>query len=190
MLRCLTGVVRSHTSGSVVIDVGGVGYLVHVTDDWIPPAQETTLWTHLAVRETSLDLYGFSQQTQCRVFEALLTVPKIGPKSALQILNKASIPLLFESIKTQDPSGLSKRSGVGLKTAEKIVQELQEHPCVLAVDSETVTDSTNEDAVATLIALGYNERTAHEVIRDILRDHKDADTQSIVRLALKQISTY
>ena len=192
MIRCITGTVLEHIEGSVVIDVGGLGYVVNITNDWQPTGDERVrLWTYLAVRETSLDLYGFSNRSHCTLFEQLLTVPKIGPKSALQILNKASPELLIQAIREKDPSGLAKRSGIGQKTAEKLVQELQNRTSIEGVVRVESPTPNNDEAIATLIALGYPERTAYDTVRSVLQEQKeDLDTQTIIRAALQRLSTH
>lgn len=192
MIRCITGTVLEHIEGSVVIDVGGLGYVVNITNDWQPTGDERVrLWTYLAVRETSLDLYGFSNRSHCTLFEQLLTVPKIGPKSALQILNKASPELLIQAIREKDPSGLAKRSGIGQKTAEKLVQELQGNAMIEETIQVQTTRQDDDEAIATLIALGYPERTAYDTVRTVLQEKSgDADTQTIIRAALQKLSTH
>ena len=192
MIRCVTGTILEHTEGSVVIEVGGLGYLVNVTNDWQPSGNDKVrLWTYLAVRENSLDLYGFNSRSHCNLFEQLLTVPKVGPKSALQILNKASPELLVQTIKGQDPSGLAKRSGIGQKTAEKLVQTLQDNSLFDTLLSTDITNQDDDEATATLIALGYPERIAYDTVRTVLQEQKaDVDTQTIVRAALQKLSTH
>lgn len=191
MIRCITGTILEQTAGTVVIDVRGIGYLVHVTEDWFPTEKTVTLWTYLAVRETSLDLYGFSNRLHCSLFEALLTVPKVGPKSALQILNKASPELITQSVHSRDSSGLAKRSGIGQKTAEKIVNELQDSLTLPEAEEITTNEATNDDAVATLVALGYPERTAYDTVREILQEESgDTNTQTLVRIALKKLHSF
>jgi len=190
MIKTLTGTVTKKEAGLVVITVNDIGYLVHVLDTW-NHSDTTTLWTHLAVRENSLDLYGFSSAYECDLFESLLTIPKIGPKSALQILNKASPELLIQAIREKDPSGLAKRSGIGQKTAEKLVQELQNRTSIEGVVRVESPTPNNDEAIATLIALGYPERTAYDTVRSVLQEQKeDLDTQTIIRAALQRLSTH
>ncbi|PJC56058.1 Holliday junction branch migration protein RuvA, partial [Candidatus Kaiserbacteria bacterium CG_4_9_14_0_2_um_filter_41_32] len=103
MIRLLEGVVAGKAPGGLVISVGGVGYHVRTTKK-VPTAVGVSLrlFTHLAVRETALDLYGFLTETELEFFELLLTIPKIGPKSALQILDQADVNLIVEAVNLQD----------------------------------------------------------------------------------------
>ena len=189
MIRTLTGTITAETTGSVVLEVNGIGYLIHTTDTFSVPQKTLTLWTHLAVRENSLDLYGFTSQHDCAIFEELLKIPKIGPKSALQILNKIDTKLLLSCVAAQDAVQLQKRSGIGKKTAEKLVQELENSPLLETMDAPVASERLDDEVVATLIALGYPERTAYETVRAVLQEHEpDTSTQTLVRAALQKIS--
>ena len=103
MIRLVQGEVTTITGNGVVVLVGGLGYLVHTTKKTaIVPGDLLTLHTYLAVRETALDLYGFLTGTELACFELLLTIPKIGPKSAMQILEAADVSLIVESVNLGD----------------------------------------------------------------------------------------
>src|SRR5690606_39527631 len=111
----------------VVVDVNGIGYQVYTSSPASCQLGSPALFfTHLAVRENSLDLYGFFDRDTLEIFELLIELPKIGPKSALQILTAADITLLREAVRNDDPGYLSKLSGIGKKSAEKIVAGLKD----------------------------------------------------------------
>lgn len=199
MVRQIRGVVAYTEEAAVIIDVHGVGYLVHVS---IPPTQfpigaEMQLFTHLAVRENALDLYGFIDRDTLEIFELLLTLPKIGPKSALQILSQADITLLKHAVRNEDASYLSKMSGIGKKSAEKIVVGLKEKfedwdintaQFSEADDSETET-SYARDTIDALIALGYPADDARRAVRQIANEHTDVQTSpDALKIALKRLS--
>ncbi len=170
MIRQITGTIVATTPNAIVVDVHGVGYLIHtIAGDSYQLGTTITVHTHLAVRETALDLYGFTNRDELDIFELLLTIPKIGPKSALEILTKADILTLKNAILPQDPSYLTKVSGIGKKTAEKIVLELKD-----AFDStaySTGSTATGEtmpsytaDAIDALVALGYPPADVRKVV--------------------------
>lgn len=190
MIRTLTGFVSDIGNGWIIINVHDVGYLVGcptATGNFILGGT-LTLHTYLAVRETALDLYGFSTKTELEVFELLLTVPKIGPKSALQILNQASPSLLVESINKKDGSYLHKLSGVGKKTCENIVQFLHgKTDRLIGPNNATMptTDDAQSDAIDALISLGYEAVTAREAILQL--PSEGATVNSLVTQALKRI---
>ena len=197
MIRQLSGIVASHTINSIVIDVNGVGYLVYTS---VPGTQfkigsTVTLHTYLAVRETALDLYGFVLLDELEIFELLLKLPKIGPKSAAQILAQADIELLKEAVRNEDPTYLSKMSGIGKKSAEKIVAGLKEK--FEAMDMDIIgagttgavgvgKDSFSSDTIDALIALGYQPNDARKAVQQLPPDTKNAN--DAVREALKLLS--
>jgi len=190
MIRTLTGDITYIGDNSLVVDVNGVGYLVGcptITNQFIL-GTTVTLHTYLAVRETALDLYGFPQHTELEMFELLLGIPKVGPKSALQILCQATPTLLIESAHKRDGVYLHKLSGIGKKTCENIVQYLQNKLDKLPTPTTTTTDSLNQiqtDAIDALIALGYDTTTAREAILNFNDDTMTVN--SLVTQALRQI---
>lgn len=188
MIRSLRGTIQSVSDGYAVVDVRGVGYLVACpATTRFDIDQEVFLHTYLAVRETALDLYGFTEQSEIETFELLLGVPKVGPKSALQILSQASPTLISEATEKNDPVYLHKLSGIGKKTCENVIQYLQGKkellPDVGTVNSELNTIET--DAIDALIALGYDTTAARDVVLKLYDEN--ATVNSLVRDALKQL---
>jgi len=123
----ITGKVFDLKPTRVIIEAGGVGFIVHSTISALEKLRigmEASFWTHTAVRETSIDLYGFETEEDLRVFELLITVSGVGPKSGLAILGVAGVGAIEEAVATGDTSSLTKISGIGKKIAEKIVLEL------------------------------------------------------------------
>ena len=166
MIAMLRGTVADISLLHVILDVGGVGYLISVRKPGeFQLGREATLHTHLAVRENALDLYGFQTRDELAMFALLLTIPKIGPKSAMQILTQADIPLLITSITRNDAVYLSKMSGISKKTSEKIVVELQnKFDGVAFSDTETTIQGEDADLVDALIALGYSQKDARDAL--------------------------
>ncbi len=188
MISSLAGTVRHKESGSVVVDVSGVGYKVSVTTDVALEAtlsQPIFLWTHLAVRETSLDLFGFLEKEALDTFELLITISGIGPKTALGILNVASPSTLRQAVSGADTTYLTRVSGIGKKNAEKIVLELRDKLKILESDKSLDT-KTEGDALEALVSLGYSEREAREAIKKLPKEIKD--TSERVRHALKNLN--
>src|SRR5689334_3135332 len=131
MIGHLTGTVFEKELGAVILDVGGVGYRVHVSNATFAalPAEtgsSVSLYTYMAVRETSMELYGFADKEELALFELLINVSGIGPKSGLAILSLANAATLTTAIAKNDVSYLTKVSGIGKKTAEKIILELKD----------------------------------------------------------------
>jgi Holliday junction DNA helicase RuvA len=176
MIRRIRGTAIDIHPTHVVVDVNGVGYLVYTTaKTHVEPNAEVCFFTHLAVRENALDLYGFHSQEELSFFELLMTLPKIGPKSALQILSQADVNLLQNAIISQDPAHLSKMSGITKKTAEKIVLGLKdafEGTIYLKQDEGFGEDGSGpsfaSDAIDALITLGYPQGDARRAIQQII----------------------
>lgn len=190
MISSLSGTVRAKDLGSIVVDVAGVGYKVLVsaaTAIEALPSQPVFLWTHLAVRETSMELFGFSDKEELDVFELLITISGIGPKTALGILSAASPATLRQAVSSGETGYLTKVSGIGKKNAEKIVLELRDK--LVLKEGETRTDARSEgDAMEALLSLGYNEREAREALKKVPKELHDASER--VKAALKILSNH
>ncbi|MDE1988477.1 MAG: Holliday junction branch migration protein RuvA, partial [Patescibacteria group bacterium] len=107
----------------IILEVGGVGYKIFLASDFLEKIKESanvSLWTYLAVREDALTLYGFEEKEGLDFFEMLISISGIGPKTALGVINAATIPTLKKAISSKDISHLVKVSGIGKKIAEKI----------------------------------------------------------------------
>ncbi len=168
MIGHLEGVVHSAHAGATIISIGGVGYKVATTRETLAslkPGASASLWTHLAVREDALDLYGFSMQEELHFFELLLTVPGIGPKSALATLDTASIGTLRAAIAAGNAGYLTNVSGIGKKTAAKIVLELKDK--VGAPDQQSASLKGDEEALEAMRALGYSQAEAREALKKV-----------------------
>lgn len=188
MIAALAGTVRHKDLNSLIIDVSGVGYKVLVQTDTALEAslsQPILLWTHLAVRETSLDLFGFLDKETLGLFELLITISGIGPKTALGILNVATPTMLRQAVANSDTSYLTRASGIGKKNAEKIVLELKDK-LKISKDDISVDTRGEGDALEALISLGYSERDSREALKKVPKDVAGASDR--VKSALKVLS--
>lgn len=169
MIGYLNGVVVAVRPGFAILSASGVGYKVFATRELLLTLKldhEAALWTHLAVRENILDLYGFSSESELRLFELLLTVSGIGPKSALAILDIASVETLRSAISAGNASYLTKVSGIGKKTAGKIVLELRDKVGASAEDGAASLHG-DEEALEAMKALGYSQGEARDALRKV-----------------------
>lgn len=161
-----------------VVEVGGFGYEVNVpvtTAERLPPAgTEVTLHTIVIYREDSQTLYGFATQEDRDFFRLMIEhVTGIGPKMALSIMSRLSLPLLQGAIRTGDIATLAKCPGIGKKTAERLVIELKSRVgagngaagAMLSSGPSAAGKSPHSDAVAALVALGYKTADADEAVR-------------------------
>lgn len=169
MIGHLEGTVRAVSVGRAIVSVSGVGYKVFATKDALAKfavGSTASLWTYLAVREQALDLYGFSSEDEMRFFELLLSVPSIGPKSALAILDIATVETLRSAIARGNAAYLTNVSGIGKKTAEKIVVELKDKVGLSAAGEEGAMQG-DEEALAAMRALGYSPQEARDALRKV-----------------------
>lgn len=183
MIGSLRGKIISKTDKFLIIETAGVGYRVSVSPDVLSKAPATDgdifLFIHTHVREDSLDLYGFLGEEDLNFFEMLLGVSGIGPRSALAILGIASIETLRRAIGTGDTSYLTKISGIGKKTAERIVIELRDK----MGEEKTGPSLQGElDALEALKSLGYSQNEARDALKKV---SPDTDTNAKIREALK-----
>lgn len=189
MVRSVRGTLLAKNGTAVVIEANGIGYLIATPRSFTALAgTEILLHTHLAVRENAMDLYGFLTEGELAMFELLLTIPKIGPKSALQIMNQADIQVIKKAIVTEDPDFLSKMSEVSKKNAEKIVLALKGKidDIDLEMLDDTYDNETN-DIMETLITLGYAQKDIREVLK--LIPSEVTDTGARIRAALKLLAS-
>lgn len=190
MIGTLNGTIRYKDLNTLVIDVGGVGYKVLVTTETaleVTPSSPVFLWTHLVVRETSLELFGFLDKETLDTFELLITISGIGPKSALSILNVATPTTLRQAVVNADTSYLTRVSGIGKKNAEKIVLELKDKLKITKED-RGIDMRSEGDALEALVSLGYNERDAREVLKRVPKETEGASER--VKAALKLLSQH
>ena len=191
MIRKLTGRVTHKTELDIVLDVNGVGYLVTVPNPTnFSLEEETSLWTYLAVRENALDMYGFSTLDELDIFNALISLPKIGPKSAAQILAQADILLLKQAVAENDPSYLAKMSGIGKKSAENIVRGLQgklDHLDFVSKEGTSTTKAFQSETIDALVALGYSHKDAREAVGSLPPNIQE--TSTALKEALRNLSS-
>lgn len=195
MISSLRGTVRVVSSSSVVIEVGGVGFSVNVTPDYsasLRKDETAVVSTSLIVREDSLTLYGFACETEREVFELLISVSGVGPKSALGVLAALSPDAVGAAVRTEDDAVFRKVSGIGPKTAKLIVLSLAGKLPMLAVGpaiSQTpAPQSLTADLLSALVALGWSERVAIQAVDEIAdRVPEDASVQDALRVALTHL---
>jgi Holliday junction DNA helicase RuvA len=193
----LTGVVRRAGADFVVLDVGGVGYMVSVSSSTRqllpPPGGEIDLDIHTHVREDQLALYGFASAAELDMFEMLIQVDGVGPKVGLNILGAASLEVLKRAIVSEDAAPIRRASGVGQRTAAKViielkprldaVAELEAVPRAAALAGDGVVPKAVESALRNL---GFSSQEARVGIESV--DWKSTpNTQEALAVALKAL---
>ncbi|PPI73318.1 Holliday junction branch migration protein RuvA [Rathayibacter rathayi] len=195
MISSLRGTVLSARGSLAVLDVHGVGYAVNVTPQHaleMRVGDDTTLSTVLIVREDSLTLYGFPDEEQLEIFELLIGVTGVGPKSALGVLGAVEPDRIAQAVADEDDAVFRKVSGIGPKTAKLIILSLAGKVSVRprAARGSGPAATAAQNVLAALIGLGWPERTASEVVDEILLDAQASDAanvQALLRLALARL---
>jgi len=171
MIARIEGILVHIADKYIIVDVSGVGYKLSVTSDSITSSilgEHSSFWVHTAVRENSIDLYGFKSINEMSFFELLLDVSGIGPRSALSILAIAPIDTLKRAIATGDTGYLNKVSGIGKKTAEKIIIELRDKLQDYKNDENTPSLLRDEsDIIEALKSLGYSQNEARDALKQV-----------------------
>ena len=197
MITYLDGTLREVWPTQVVVEVHGVGYEVFIplsSYDRLPqPGQPVRLLTHLQVREDAHILFGFASPEERDLFRLLVTlVSGVGPKLALAVLSGMDVMRFKAAVVDSDIASIAKISGLGKKTAERIVLELKDKLGVAAAWEAASADKAPSaearaanDAVLALIALGYKQVDAAKSVREVSLKNKEAGTEELVRLALK-----
>jgi len=165
--------------------VAGVGYKIFVTDfamGKMAGREEVELFTHTYVREDSLSLYGFLTLDELEMFEMLISISGIGPKAAIGILNIAEPKTIRVAVISGDSSILTRVSGVGKKTAERVILELKNRIAELPDEDQGVARADSE-AIEALTSLGYSAAQAREALKAVPEKVKDVSER--VREALK-----
>ncbi len=187
MLHTIRGRVTEKFDDSLVIEWNGLGFLVHTntrTLSSLPPeGQETKLYCFLYVREERIELYGFHGEEELKMFEMLNSVGGVGPKTALGVLDIDRVPNIMAAILEKRADVLTHASGIGKKTAERIILELQ-NKVKLPAGHETKGMALNQEVEEVLAGLGY----ARHDIRRVLSDMKGEEPiEERLRSALRKL---
>ncbi len=197
MIGQLRGRLAGKRPNQVLVDVGGVGYLVQVPLSTYATLgelhTEVTLLIHTHVREDALALYGFLSSREKHFFEMLLSASGVGPTLALKILSGMNVEELVPAIRTGDLARLTRIPGVGRKTAERIVVELKDKlDAVVAEAAERHAPSSpagvEADVISALVNLGYDARTAESAVAEARREAGTANFEKLLRSALQTLS--
>lgn len=198
MIAYITGTVREIRQSSVIILVTGLGYEVHTPTSVLAKlkvGQHTELHTRFVVREDAQLLFGFADSDSVQVFDLLTAVSGIGPKLGLALIAAMPLPALCSGIRAGDVKLLSSVSGVGKKTAERLILELAskipEHLSVAATSAHATTQNTDpaaaQDAIEALLALGFREGQVRSVVTNLLALDPEQSADSLIRKGLGQL---
>lgn len=206
MFYFIRGALSLLRPGLAVVESGGVGFKLTVSDrtyDAISPAaadnKEVKLFTHLAVREDDLELFGFSDEQELDTFKLLTSVSGVGPKAAMAILSCFSPEKFALAVCTEDKKSIAKANGIGPKTAARIILELKDKmmaentlptlgdtpTSIASVSTAALSGGNVKEAQEALLVLGYNRTQVLSVLHTI--DTSAMGTEDIIRAALKKL---
>jgi Holliday junction DNA helicase RuvA len=192
MIAHIKGEIAEKFENSVIVDVNGVGYEIAITSldyDSVVVGETQKFYTHHAVRENGEDLYGFSSLAAKKLFELLISVNGVGPKAGMAILSLAAPEDVRNAIANADVKFISKASGVGKKSAERVIVDLRDkvglpsHVGATEIFVPSGAKIENDEALDALIALGFPLKEATEALEKV---DKNLSTEERIREALKQ----
>src|SRR3989338_2706970 len=185
MIGSIKGKILLKTEKYLIVETAGVGYKINISPDVLSKVntkdKEFFFFIHTHVREDLFDLYGFLERQELEFFEMLINVSGIGPRGALSILGIASLDTLRKAISTGDTAYLTKISGIGRKTAEKIVVELRDK---MGEEKSGTSLQGELDVMEALKSLGYSQNEIREALKKV--DPK-SDVNMKIRETLKML---
>jgi holliday junction DNA helicase RuvA len=187
MIAKLKGKIEYLRDNYAVVDVNNVGYKVFLsayTFGKVAGTEQVDLFIHTYVREDTLALYGFLAAEELEMFEMLISISGIGPKASLGILSIATPKTIRTAILNEDPSILTRVSGIGKKTAERVILELKNKVADMP-EHEKVGAVSDMDAIEALVSMGYNVSEARESLKLVPKEVKDIGAR--VKIALKNL---
>ena len=198
MFSHFDGTVAEKQPGSIVLDCGGVGYLLQVSHTTLSEApavgERMKLYAILSVREDAMELFGFASKEERTMFERLRAVSGVGPKMAMQVLSALPVRDLSIALAAGDANALTRVPGVGKKTAQRLVLELRDKvdesmltgSGIKPAQTATPVGNAASEAIEALMALGYSSQDAAQMVSRVADKSDRAD--ELVRFALRSMS--
>ena len=193
MITHIKGRLAEKNPTDVVIDCGGVGYLLNIslhTFSLLPEGEILKLYTHLQVKEDSHTLFGFIEKSEREIFRLLISVSGIGASTARTMLSSLHPDQIKEAIASNDAATIQSIKGIGAKTAQRVIIDLKDKILkVYNIDEVSTSQSnTNKDeALSALETLGFNRKIAEKVVDKVLQQNPQETVENIIKQALKKL---
>ena len=193
MIAHIQGKLVAKTPTEVVIDCGGVGYHINIslhTYSLLPNSDQIKLFTYLQIKEDAHTLFGFVEKSEREIFKMLLSVSGIGASIARTMLSSLEPKQIIQAIASGDVGTVQSIKGIGIKTAQRVILDLQDKVLKLYDLDEVsmVQNNTNRDeALSALEVLGFVRKASEKVIEKIIKEDPDASVESIIKKALKSL---
>jgi Holliday junction DNA helicase RuvA len=196
MIAQLRGSLGDKRPNQVLVDVGGVGYLVHIPLSTFYALGDlhsnVTLLIHTQVREDAISLYGFLSAREKHLFELLISASGVGPVLALKILSGMSVEDLVPAVRSGDLARLTRIPGVGRKTAERMIVELRDKLAAMEIPDDArkpvATTGAVGDVVSALLNLGYDQHAAEQAVERAGKAGASETFETLLRGALQQLT--
>src|ERR1700676_4462076 len=196
MIAQLRGTLGDKRPNQVLVDGGGVGYLVHIPLSTFYALgdlhAEVTLLIHMQVRDDALALYGFLKAREKHLFELLISASGVGPVLALKILSGMSVDDLVPAVRSGDLARLTRIPAVGCKTAERMIVELRDKLAAMEIPEDSrkpaTTTGTAGDVVSALLNLGYDRHAAEQAVERAVKNPASETFEDLLRGALQQLT--
>lgn len=188
MIAYLKGKILSKNNKSVILLLNNIGYEVFLSQKSLETAGiglEKEFFIHSQIKEDLFDLYGFESQEELNLFKKLISVSGVGPKSALNVLNIATVSELKRAIGSGDSDILQQVSGIGKKTAERLVVELKEK-FIDDMSDISIVGGDRKQILEALVSLGYKDAEIRDVVKELPDD--DGDLATKIKQALKMLN--
>ncbi len=193
MIGYLSGKIQYVTNDYLIVNVNGVGYKLEMGNPQYLEGQDAEFFVYTHAREQELRLFGFRNAPELKLFEKLISVSGVGPKAGMALISQVGVDRIIEAITLDQPSSL-KVSGVGTKTVEKIILDLQDKLDGFKYTKNTVEQTENSvkldqysEAIDALVALGFKKNEVEDGIKEILKQSPDIKTsQDLIKHYLKK----
>lgn len=182
MIGRLTGIIDSNITNPIIIDIHGVGYVVHVPERYlasVKPEKVHTIFVHSHIREDAFDLYGFATEQELKLFELLLTVSGVGPKTAINVIDRG-VESVETAVRKGDVDFFTTIPRLGTKNAQKIIIELKGKLDLTGELGDT------KELMDALTSMGFKHQEIREIIKKL--DAKDVSVEQKIRHALKLLA--
>jgi Holliday junction DNA helicase RuvA len=193
MITHLRGKLIEKNPTELVVECGGVGYLLHIslhTFSLLPSDEAISIYTHLQVKEDSHSLYGFMELSERAIFRLLISVSGIGANTARTMLSSLSPEELRDAIAVSNLGAIQSVKGIGLKTAQRVIIELKDKILkIYGIDElSSPLDNTNkEEALSALEVLGFIRKQSEKMVDKILKEHPSLSVENIIKQTLKSL---
>jgi Holliday junction DNA helicase RuvA len=192
MIGYLTGKIISSKPTQILLDVNGVGYAIKIsinTFEKLTGKNTVSLYIYTNVKEDSITLFGFYSEAEKEMFELLISINGVGPKSALSLLSGISTDDLKQAIITSNVERIVAVPGIGRKTAERLILELKSK--VRDIKEEGISPakpSLQKEAIAALTTLGYNLVSSEKAVNKILAEFPECSIEELIKRTLKELN--